>query len=86
MFQHLAPMEDLQILGIFKHIGPLEGFSFFGLLIIAIIVIIPFWRIFKRAGYPGAFGLLAIIPFAGIVLLYVLAFMPWPNLKGMEGE
>lgn len=79
-------MEGIQIIGIFRHIGPLEGFGFFGLLFIAIIVIIPFWRIFKRAGYPGAFGLLAIIPFAGIVLLYVLAFMPWPSLKRMEGE
>ncbi len=86
MSQHLHPMESIQILGIFKNLGPLEGFTFFSFLILAIIFILPFWRIFKRAGYPGAIGLLAIIPFAGIVLLYVLAFAPWPSLKKMEEE
>ncbi len=79
-------MEDIKILGLFKQIGPLEGFTFFGFLILAIIFILPFWRIFKRAGYPGPIGLLAIIPFAGIVLLYVLAFAPWPSLKKDEEE
>ena len=78
-------MESTQILGIFKHLGPLEGFTLFGFLILAIIVILPFWLIFKKAGYPGAIGLLAIIPFAGIVLLYVLAFAPWPSLKKEDG-
>lgn len=78
-------MESIQILGIFKQIGPLEGFTLFGFLILAIIVIIPFWLIFKKAGYPGAIGILAIIPFAGIVLLYVLAFAPWPSLKKEDG-
>ena len=79
-------MEDITILGIFNQLGLLEGFTFFGFLILAIIVVLPFWRIFKRAGYPGPIGLLAIIPFAGIVLLYVLAFAPWPNLKKDEEE
>ena len=79
-------MESTQILGIFKHLGPLEGFTLFVFLILAIIVILPFWLIFKKAGYPGAIGLLAIIPFAGIVLLYVLAFAPWPSLKKEYGE
>ena len=79
-------MEDTTTLSFFELIGPLEGFIFFGLLILAIIDILPFWRIFKRAGYPGPIGLLAIIPFAGIVLLYVLAFAPLPNLKKDEEE
>ncbi|MDP9024434.1 MAG: hypothetical protein M3N13_03525 [Candidatus Eremiobacteraeota bacterium] len=39
-----------------------------------------FWRIFAKAGYNGALGLLCLIPSVGpLVCLLILAFGTWPN-------
>lgn len=51
------------------------------MLIAAIIVIIPFWRIFAKAGYSSWLSILMIIPFVNIIMLYFLAFANWPILK-----
>jgi uncharacterized protein (DUF983 family) len=52
------------------------------MLIAAIIVIIPFWRIFAKAGYSGWLSLLMVIPLVNIIMLYFLAFADWPILRG----
>jgi hypothetical protein len=41
------------------------------------IYIIPFWMIFKKAGFSPWFALLLFIPLANIIILYVLAFAQW---------
>lgn len=51
-------------------------------LISAIIVIIPFWRICKRVGWSPWLSLLWLIPFVGVVFLYILAFSEWPSARG----
>ena len=51
------------------------------MLVIAIAVVIPAWRICRRTGYPGWLGLLAVVPFANLVLLYFIAFADWPADK-----
>ncbi len=39
-----------------------------------------FWRVFTKAGFPGAMGLLCLIPSIGpLVCLLILAFATWPN-------
>ncbi len=39
-----------------------------------------FWRVFAKAGFPGAMGLLCLIPSLGpIICLIILAFSTWPN-------
>jgi membrane-bound metal-dependent hydrolase YbcI (DUF457 family) len=43
------------------------------------IVLIPCWRIVQKAGFNGAFALLGLIPVVNLVLLWVFAFMKWPN-------
>jgi hypothetical protein len=48
-------------------------------LILALVVIWPICRIVSKAGYSGAWGLLAIVPVVNIVALWALAFMEWPN-------
>lgn len=41
-----------------------------------------FWRIFERAGFSGALGLLCLIPSIGpLVCLVVLAFSTWPTAQ-----
>ena len=49
------------------------------MLVMAAIVVIPFWRICSKAGYPGWLSLLILIPLVNLVFLYVLAFSEWPS-------
>jgi hypothetical protein len=44
------------------------------------VVVIPFWFIFKKAGFSGALALLMLVPVANLVMLFVLAFAQWPAL------
>ena len=48
------------------------------------IIIIPFWIIFSKAGFPGALSLLMLFPFLNVVMLFFLAFAEWPALKNKQ--
>ena len=48
-------------------------------LVMAVVVVIPFWRICSKAGYPGWLSVLILIPLVNLVFLYVLAFSEWPS-------
>jgi uncharacterized membrane protein YhaH (DUF805 family) len=49
-------------------------------LVVALILIIPTWRICTRAGFSGALSLFHLIPLIGpFVVMGVLAFATWPN-------
>ena len=47
-------------------------------LIISIIQVLVFCKIFSKTGYSWALGLLMLVPIANIVMLFVLAFAEWP--------
>ncbi len=51
------------------------------MLIIAVIVLLPVWRICRRTGYPGWLGFLMLIPVVNLIFLYFLAFADWPANK-----
>jgi hypothetical protein len=51
------------------------------LLVGAIVIVIPLWRVFSKAGYPGVLALGMILPLVNILLLYFLGFSDWPVLK-----
>jgi hypothetical protein len=51
-------------------------FAFFGALI-SIIVLIPYWFIFKKAGFSPFLSLLMLLPLINFVMLYFLAFARW---------
>jgi hypothetical protein len=51
-------------------------FGFFS-LVISIVVIFPYWFIFKKAGFSGFLALLMFVPFINIIMLYFLAFARW---------
>jgi uncharacterized membrane protein YhaH (DUF805 family) len=42
------------------------------------------WKIFKKAGYSGALGLLMFIPVVNFILLLILAFSKWPIQRQLE--
>ncbi len=48
-------------------------------LILAAVVVIPFWKIFQKAGFPAAFSLLMLVPVVNIIAIYFVAFARWPN-------
>ncbi|MDI9245126.1 hypothetical protein [Marinobacter sp. CHS3-4] len=55
------------------------------MLVIAVLMVIPAWRICQRVGYPGVMGLLILVPLLNLGLLYFLAFSDWPaNKKEQE--
>jgi hypothetical protein len=47
-------------------------------LIITIIQIVAFCKIFSKAGYSWALGLLMLVPIANIIMFFFLAFADWP--------
>ena len=47
-------------------------------LIVTVITILAFCKIFSKAGYSWAFGLLALVPFGGLIMILILAFSDWP--------
>lgn len=51
----------------------------FMMLIMAAVMIVPFWFIFSKAGYSKWLSLLMIVPLVNMILLYFLAFSQWPN-------
>ncbi|TIT02882.1 MAG: hypothetical protein E5W87_07945 [Mesorhizobium sp.] len=58
------------------------SFSVFHWLILMIIfasLIVPYWRIFPRAGWPSALSILMVVPLLNLVLLWVVAFKKWPG-------
>jgi hypothetical protein len=49
----------------------------FFMLGFAILMIIPYWFIWKKAGFSPWFSLLMFIPLVNFIMLYVLAFSEW---------
>ena len=48
-------------------------------LLVALVLIIPTWRIFTRAGFSGALSLFHLVPVIGLfIVMAVLAFSDWP--------
>ena len=59
-------------------VGPFEWLV---VLVMALIMIIPFYRIFGRVGHPGWLGILMAVPLINLILLYYLAFSDWPAYR-----
>jgi hypothetical protein len=68
---------DPNSMGIDPHVAYLMPFFGLFFLIGIVIYIIPFWMIFKKAGFTPWLALLLFIPLANIIILYVLAFSQW---------
>ncbi len=49
-------------------------------LLVALVLIIPTWRICTRAGFSGALSLFHLVPVIGsFIVMAILAFSDWPN-------
>ncbi len=52
-----------------------------GFLVLTIVI---WWKIFSKAGYSGAMGLLMLLPIVNLIMLLVLAFGTWPIHEELE--
>jgi len=46
------------------------------------IVIVPYWQIFKKAGFAPALSILILFPLVNLILLYYVAFSEWKTGAG----
>jgi hypothetical protein len=49
----------------------------FLLLPITVIGVLPYWFIFKKAGFSPWLSILMFVPLANLLILYVIAFSQW---------
>jgi hypothetical protein len=54
-------------------------------IVIAILIVVPTWRILRRIGFSGWWSVLAVVPLLNVILLYVVAFAPWPLERRADG-
>ena len=47
-------------------------------LVMTAVFVLPYFFIFKKAGWHWAMGFLMLLPLVNLVMLYVLAFARWP--------
>jgi hypothetical protein len=55
------------------------------IVVILCLVVVPFWKICGKAGFPPALALLTLVPVVNFILLLYIAFADWPALKGRKG-
>jgi len=46
-------------------------------LIASVVLVIPYWFIFKKAGFSPWLAVLMFVPLANVIILYVVAFSEW---------
>jgi hypothetical protein len=64
--------------GIFAALGVVWLLFVLGMLLLLVIV---WWKLFSKAGYSGALGLLMFVPIINFIMMLFLAFSDWPVLK-----
>ncbi len=52
--------------------------EFIIMAIIGVVIVLPNWKIFTKAGFSGWWSLLMAVPIINIFLEYYLAFAEWP--------
>lgn len=63
------------------HYG-MQGGGVIWMLLVEALLVIPFWKLSERAGYPGPLGLLILIPLVNLVFICFLALSRWPADEG----
>jgi hypothetical protein len=56
----------------------MDGMGLLWMIVLGIVMVVPFWRISQKAGYPGVLALLVLVPLVNLAFFYFLAFARWP--------
>jgi len=67
-------------------VGMIVLISLLFVLVADITFLLPFFWIFRRAGWHWAMGFLMLLPLVNLVMLYVLAFGRWPIRSRRHSE
>jgi heme/copper-type cytochrome/quinol oxidase subunit 2 len=59
-------------------------FMVFVILISLVLTLIIWWKIFSKAGWPGALSLLLLVPVVNIIIPFYVAFATWPIQRELE--
>ena len=43
-----------------------------------VFLVLPFWKIFAKAGFPGSLSLTQLVPILNVIVLFYVAFSEWP--------
>ncbi|MCO5118643.1 MAG: hypothetical protein M9951_03295 [Burkholderiaceae bacterium] len=62
------------------------GLHWLTMLLGAVLIVLPFWKIFAKAGFSGWLSLLMIVPMVNLIALYVLAFSDWSGSRRAAAE
>jgi hypothetical protein len=49
-----------------------------------LFVILPFWKIFQKAGFPGIMSLTLFVPLLNIIVIFWFAYTEWPVLRELN--
>ena len=49
------------------------------IVILSLLQVVPFWRIFTRMGFPPWLAIMASLPLVNLIVLYFVAMTPWPS-------
>jgi uncharacterized membrane protein YhaH (DUF805 family) len=69
-----------------NHLGPDSFATLLVCLIMIAIVVVPFVRIFQKAGRTGWWAVLILIPIVNIIVLWIFAFSQWPALDRLKNS
>lgn len=58
----------------FMYLVPFMGLA---MIVGVLVYVVPFWFIFKKAGFSPWLVLLFFVPLANLIVLYIVAFSPW---------
>ena len=51
------------------------------IVILSLLQVVPFWRIFARMGLPPWLAIMAAVPLVNLIVLYYVALNPWPSQR-----
>jgi len=49
-----------------------------GIFLALLLTVLPWYKIFSKAGYSGCYSLVMLIPILNIIALFIFAFSEWP--------
>jgi len=68
-----------------RSIGIPELIILIGVFVAGIMTsMLPFYFVFKKAGYPGILSLAMTVPLVNIIVLFWFAFSEWPVLQELK--
>lgn len=56
------------------------------IVILSLLQLVPFWRIFRRMGLPPWLAIMAAVPLVNLIVLYYAAMSPWPAETTWPGQ